>query len=662
MTTRGTALAPSELDRAPRKATPSRWSSRLAALRARPPFNWPKRRKLRWALALVLLLLAYPVLGTVALWTGFVEWILKSEDLRVEIQNPAYTIWPGRVRMKHVRILENGTTQLILDGHDLVLNARMLELVKRRVHVTELSAHDVTYQMRVQVKDSKGIEERVRAYPSLTGLPGINAIRRATTEKQEKNEPDWTVQVEGLDVGVKELWFFEYRYLGKGHLRGGFMVGPHVMQVSTAVQDLGPGEVHFGANELVANDIQGQVTANIPKLDPSEHADASFMELVTARVNLHAAVQSLRNLSAYAPGIEFSHGAGPLALDAYLDGGKLGAKSHLDFETSSFRVKGDGFGVGTDFVLKFDAAGSPEGLPVVRSSSKSTYVSLARGARQFTVQVHGHAEEAHLDTIQLSRATDLKSASVRMPDIRSVDLRDLGGVLPQKTPMEVREGTLNGSLQLDMDHEYWVRGPLEVDVSGLDLTASGVDVSGHVGIKTQLRVNPKRGVYETNLALALRDVNTHAGDYSTKGWWANVVGRDLTYRVREPPSFDGKVSIQTQSLAPLLEALADKEVVSKLVPMFTKLANFRAGATVASAGPVTDVLLASESDVWDVAGRVRKDAEESRFAVVVGGQAVSLGVADLGHGLELMPFAKTGWLNEKLAGFPKPVRMQPDKP
>ena len=88
-------------------------------------------------------------------------------------------------------------------------------------------------------------------------------------------------------------------------------------------------------------------------------------------------------------------------------------------------MKGDGFRVGSDFTVKFDAAGSPEGLPVVRSSSKSTYVSLARGS------------------------------------------------------VEIRKGTLKGSLELDMDHAYWARGPLEVTVSDLDLDldASGVEVA-----------------------------------------------------------------------------------------------------------------------------------------------------------------------------------------
>lgn len=64
-------------------------------------------------------------------------------------------------------------------------------------------------------------------------------------------------------------------------------------------------------------------------------------------------------------------------------------------------------------------------------------------------------------------------------------------------------------------------------------------MAGQLGLKTQLRVNPKKGVYQTNLALAVRDVNTRAGDYSTNGWWANVVGRDLVYRAHEPASFDG---------------------------------------------------------------------------------------------------------------------------
>jgi hypothetical protein len=638
--------------------------ARVAPLRQRAPFNWPRKRKLRWLVVLLLVLLAYPVLGTVAIWTGLAEWALESEDMRVEIENPAYTIWPGRVRMKRVRILTNGTTQFILDGQNLLLNVRMLELVKRRVHVTELAAHDVIYQMRVQVKDTKGIERRVAAYPPLKDLPGAKVVHETTAKKTEESEGDWTVHVEGLDIAVKELWFFEYRYLGKGRLRGGFLVGPNVMQVSTAVQEIGPGELRFGAEQTIAANLRGQVDANIPRLNPKQHADASFMELVTARVNLRADVRTLANVGAYAEGLEVSDGSGPLALDLYLDKGKLGSKSRLDYSTDAVRLKGDGYGVGSDLRVDFDAAGSKEKLPLLRTSAKATYVSLARGMRSFTVQVHDHEEQAQLDTIQLSRSTDLKAASLRMPKIRSTDLKDLPVLLPEGAPVEVRNGEMHGSLSLDMDKDFWAHGPLVTSVRGLQLEAAGVKVGGDLKLDTDVRFNPKLKVNSVqNMAFTLRDMSVVADDRSVDGWWMNLTSKRLTFWNTEPSRAEGSVSIRARDLEPVLETLAEKDAITDLIPLFTSLTDFRAHTTIIAAGPITDISLASESDVWDAAGRVHKNGEKTKVAVVVGGQAVSLGVASDGDRLELMPFAKTGWLNQRLREFPKPlVQMRPDKP
>lgn len=638
---------------------------RLKRLTERPPFTWSHKRKRRWLIALVVVLLAYPVLVTLALWTGFVEWVLKSEDLRVEIQNPAYSIWPGKVHMKNVRILQNGTTQFILDGQDLVINVRLLELVKRRVHVTKLAAHDVIYQMRVQVKDTKNIERRVNAYPPLEGLPGANVIREPTAKATEKEEPDWTVRVQGLDIAVKELWFFEYRYLGKGHLRGGFLVGPDAMQVETAVQDLGPGELRFGEKETIATGLQGQINADIPKLNPKEHADASFMELVTARVNLRALVESMTNIGSYfeQERLEISKGKGPLVVDLYLDRGKLGSKCHLNYQTDAINLKGIGYGVGTDWQLDFDAAGSNERLPLVRSSSKSTYVSLARKMRAFTVQIHDHHEEAQLDTIQLSKSTDLKHALLRMPKIVSVDLQDLPAVLADPPPFEMK-GELNASLNLDMDHEYWTHGPLHAVTKGLQVSGSGITANANVKLDSEVRFNPKLKTNQLQkFTLRTRDADIRAGDRGVSGWWMDVESARFTYWNKDPSAFDGTFGLQARDLDPLLKSLAEKDVISELIPMFTSLNNFRASARVRGAGEMTDVTLASESQVWDAAGRVFKKGDKTQFAIVVGGQAVSLGVASKGDGLELMPFAKTGWLNEHLREFPKPIlEMKADKP
>ena len=104
-------------------------------------------------------------------------------------------------------------------------------------------------------------------------------------------------------------------------------------------------------------------------------------------------------------------------------------------------------------------------------------------------------------------------------------------------------------------------------------------------------------------------------------------------------------------------------MISNLIPMFTSLRAFEASARVRGVGDMTDITLASESQIWDAAGRVYKKGDKTQMALVVGGQAVSLGVASKGDSLELMPFAKTGWLNDHLREFPKPVlEMKADKP
>jgi hypothetical protein len=651
------------------------------------------RRKWPWIVAAVLLLAAYPVLGTLALRTGLAERMLRSEDLKVEIGNPSYTFWPGLVHVKHVHILVNGETQFSLAADELVVKIRLLELFKHRVHVTKLAAENVHYQMRVQVESTKGIEKRVAAYPPLPGLPGKNVVHRETAKKTEKDDATYTVQVEGLDVQIQELWFFEYRYLGEGRLRGGFTVGPHVMEVRTAVQDIGPGDVRFGAEETVARNLRGQVTANIPRVDPEKHADASFMELVSARVNLRSDVVSLVNVGAYADNLEVSRGAGPLVLDLYLEKGWLGTKSHLDFDTSSLRVKGNGFGVETDWHLAFDAAGKIEGapgkdekavgqekkpadaaasevtstsvLPLMRSSSNSTYVSLARRDRAFTIQVHGHREEASLDRIRLSGATKIKHASVRMPNIVSVDLRDLDVLFPADSAINVQGGKAQGSLKLDMDEEYWLRGPFHMSIQAIELDAAGVEVRGNANMKTRVEINPKqkRERFE-DFAFSLRDVGMHAGSKEVNSWWMDLTGgRLLMSEAAGSPHTEGSVSIRAKDLEPILQALAQKGVITKLIPMFVSLGDFRARTSMRQAGPLTDAVIESESDVWDISGRVFKNGKKTQLAVVVGGQAVSLGVADGPDGLEIMPFAKTGWLNEHLREFPKPlVQMRPSKP
>lgn len=625
----------------------------------------PEKRRRRLAVGAVLAILAYPVLGTLALWTGFVEWVARSEDLRLEIDKPSYTIWPGRVHMSGVRIFVNGDTQFILIGKNLFTSISVIELLRHRIHVSRLSADDVRYQMRVQVKDPHGIERRLAAYPKLEGLPGANTVHEKTAAKTEKREESWTVVVDGIDVRVVELWFFEYRYLGKGTLHGGFTVGPHIMAVRTAVQDLGPGELRFGEKMPIASSLRGQVTCAIPELDPSAHANESFLELVSARLNLRADVLTLANVGAYLPNnLQVSKGAGPLSFDLYMEKGYLGKKSHLDFVTDALGVSGDGFGVATDAKLHFDASGGEGGFPLGRADFRSTYVAFGHGKRELTIQSHGYHVEAALDTIRLSAATDLKRAELRMPNIVSGDLKDFDVVLPKNSPVSVQGGEVKASLNLDMDKDYWARGAVAARILQSKVLAAGLTIGASTWLDANVAINPKQKIINvSDSLLRLRAGSMHVENDAVDDWWMNLSAKRLSYHATDPPSAEGAVSVRTKNLQPALEALAHKDVISDIVPILTRLDDFRAKTSFRKLGGTTDVTIESESDIWDVAGRVYATPKSTLMALVVGGQAVSLGVADLGNGLQLRPFAKTAWLNEQLARFPKPlIQMAPAKP
>lgn len=667
-----------------KKAPPSEpgWSSRERATaacfldRQRPVpaflqklkawFEPPQRRR-RALIATIVALLAYPVLGTLALWTGLVERLAASEDLRLEIDNPAYTILPGRIHFKKVRVLMNGDTQFILEGHDLFVSISIWELLQRRIHVTRLSSHGVRYQMRVQVEDTEGIEKRLAAYPKLEGLPGKNVISEKVASKTEEREAPWTVDVDGIDVSVAELWFFEYRYLGGGRLRGGFTVGPHVMEVRTAVQNLGPGELRFGEEQVIAKNLRGQIDCAIPRIDPEAHADASFLEFVSARSQLRAEIETLAHVGAYLPpDMSVSQGNGPFMMDLFMEKGFLGKRSKLTFSTEQVGVKGMGFGVATDWALTFDAAGEPGEFPLAKSDFKTTYVSLAKRDREFTIQSHRQHVEAALDTIRLGGTTDVKRAALRMPSIVSNDLDDLDVVMSAPSPLSFKGGEAKASLSLDMDHEYWVRGPLRAEIVRVRGQGAGVDVGANLWLDANVRANPKQklaGLEDTSFRL--RAGSMRAGDEAVDDWWMNVNAKRLTFHTTEPPRAEGSLSVRTKNLQPALEALAEKDVISGIIPVLTRLDDFRAKTTFRKVGDATDMTIESESDVWDASGRIYTTPEKTLMALVVGGQAVSLGVADLGTGLQLRPFAKTAWLNERLAAFPKPlppVQMSAKKP
>jgi hypothetical protein len=659
-----------------------------------------RKRRRRIVIGVIAALLAYPVLGTLALWTGLVEWVLKSEDLRVEIDNPAYTIWPGHVHAKRVMILANGETQFTLEGHDLSTVIRLIPLFQHRVHVVHLGADGVRYRMRVQVEDTRGIEERLAAYPPLPGLPGANVVREEQAAKTEERDPSWTVEVEGIDVKVAELWFMEYRYVGDGTLKGEFLVGPAVMRVGTSVQDLGPGQLRFGADHVIAENFGGRVTATIPEVNPEEHADESFLDLVTARITLKGDIQSMKHIGAYFESFDVSDGKGPFKADVALEKGWLGTESAIAYRTNSIRLKGDGFGIETDWKLDIDvqsddgkaaapeakgepakstqpgraetrldirsskAASSPH--PRIQSSAETTYVTFSkRPKKSFTVQLKRQSHRATLKSTQIGSGMALRQALIDLPVIQTRDLADLDTALEKGSPLSVQGGSARGSLKLEVDQNHVARGPFSMRMDGVKFRLFGVDLGTDARAYTGILFDLKRkNTTLSDFQFSLADASMHVGDEDVDGWWAILSSQRVTAAKVPPESYAATLRFRAKDAEPILEALAEKDQLNDLIAKFTSLDDLTLIAKVRGRGEILDVTIESmESDVWDAAGRYYSNGKQSRLALVVGGKAVSIGIASDGKQTSIVPFARTDWLNAQLQAFPKPLeQVKPSKP
>jgi hypothetical protein len=624
----------------------------------------------RWAITVVLVLLAYPVLGTLFLWTGLFERALRSDDLSVHIDHPSWTLWPGHIHMRGATVLVNGETQFKLQAKNLLLHVNLFGLLKKRVKVTHLSADDVHFFLRVKVHEPQGIERRLAAYPPLPDLPGKpDLIERAATRSDQPSTA-FTVDVEGLEAHVSELWLMEYHYVGPATLRGGFLVGPLRMRVSTSVQDFGPGELRFGEGQVIATSFNGRISATIPELNPMEHADESFLELVTADVYLKGDVQTLAHVGAYVPGTRVEAGAGPFEARILLSNGRVSAPTYATFSTKKVGIRRTGFAADTDwaFEARFGKADPKAGkgvpsddqvLPRLGSKSASTYLSVSDGrGNAFKFQLHNQEHTVVLDSNQLGRMTDIDHARIRFPEIDTNDFHDLGALMETPPSFASQGGAGRASLALDIDHNHIMTGPFQASVRGLQFSAAGLLIRGQGDASCRIHVDLDHKVSTLKAAsVHLSEIGLAVGDQRMEGWWATIEAPQLTAHGFPPTRVEGRLALRAKSAEPLLKTLAGKGLITTLIPDLTSLNDLRGAGTFRKSETVTDVVLEPlDNALFNVAGRYYEKGHDSRYAFVVGGSILSLGIANDPSGLSIMTFAREGWLNEKLLGLPTPVK------
>lgn len=254
--------------------------------------------------------------------------------------------------------------------------------------------------------------------------------------------------------------------------------------------------------------------------------------------------------------------------------------------------------------------------------------------------------------------TDIQHARLRFPHIVTKDLHDLAALSSNATPIDSKSGEARASLTLDVDAHHVAEGAFGARFDDLRLNAGGMDIAGQGDAHGKLRAElDRKAASVRDFSLTVKDVNMHAGGRDVKDWWTTA---DVPYAAALDGGerIDGRFSLRAKNAAPLLDVLVQEGELPGIVPKLTSLPDLRVRAEVRKDNGVTDAILEPvENELFDVAGRYWSKGDHSRLAIVVGGKAISLGIAKQGgSGTTLKPFAREGWLNEQLKTFPPPGR------
>ena len=195
-------------------------------------------------------------------------------------------------------------------------------------------------------------------------------------------------------------------------------------------------------------------------------------------------------------------------------------------------------------------------------------------------------------------------------------------------------------------------------MDGVKFRLAGVDLGTNARAYTELHFDLKRkNTTLRDFQFSVADASMHVGDEDVDGWWAILSSERISASKLPPESYAATIRFRAKDAEPILEALAEKDQLNDLIAKFTSLDDLTLIAKVRGKGPILDVTIESmESDVWDAAGRYYSNGKQSRLALVIGGKAVSIGIASDGKHTSIVPFARTDWLNAQLSKFSKAPR------
>ncbi|HJP11620.1 MAG TPA: hypothetical protein QGF27_16485 [Arenicellales bacterium] len=531
----------------------------------------PHSRRHRTTVTIILgaaLILTYPVVGNVLLFSGAIERLvsLKPEKLTVQWHR-AWTLFPGRLYVEGLDLdIQTKRHRVRINVDKGALDLSLLKLITRTVDIQNAHGEGIHIEHARQSRagtvklTDTAVKAKAHSESTTTNASTANESTQATSE----GKPPWTIHLQGISASnVRTIQLDELNLQGRGELknltmhlitRGGPMRIDNVDLEMTAQaptsHDNTDGTLTVEANLTIAENI------------PRQNRGKSLLQFVSGQIKILGDVQSLGHIDVM-PGKRYNlgvSGAGHIDLKLHLEKGAVTDGSRIDFQSKDFQ---------TDF-LAFQAAGHGRIIGEVNQNTENSvklrieldHFNLGRSDDPLpylqgqdlvvdfrTDQLLLHHQEFRENSefsfdIQDATISDLTHYNRYLP--QQTGVRILSGIGDFKGGMTLKGAKAHGSMQLaGSDVVLAVRGrKVRTD---LKLVANLSD--GHYDGQTYRLKDTYFRLYNTKFETALRETKDD--------WWAEIRVDKGKLLWRSPMDVDAQMSLAMRDVEPLIAAIRD---------------------------------------------------------------------------------------------------------
>ncbi len=348
------------------------------------------QRLLRYvALGGVLGYLTYLALANAFLNLGGVEKALEStDDIQASIGS-GYTLWPGSFYLSDARIVfHDHNLEWSLDAKRLELQLALVPFFSKTFRATSLRGDGLVFRTRQRVHPDDAELATTKALPPIPEFetPALIYPQALGAPRSDL----WRIHIEGVDVGVEELWVEQFRYIGSGRARGAFRLhaGFHLW-VGPATLDLDPGELRVGG-ELLSASVGGHFETRVHPFFVHDVEGNDLFRQFSVGVELSVLALDFEPLDLLLPsGTAARSDGGRLTADVDLKRGTIQPASFVQLRAPAFDLSHDGLQFGSRVAeVRASAAAEDQGLVSLRvehlraqrSTDTKAQLELAEGS------------------------------------------------------------------------------------------------------------------------------------------------------------------------------------------------------------------------------------------------------------------------------------------